>query len=296
LTRISIGIPDSFLIESQSLLDKSIKTAQLARACSIFRVKNIFIYKDWSSKCDPKDAKIMKIILEYLDTPPYLRKKLFRQVWILKFAGMLPPIKSPHHKCKISIRHLELGDVRVGVVFKKEGNTYVDVGLDVPIRLNEMKPAGKKILVKVSSKHPEITGSEISTDMLNGFWGYSVSFFGSLGELLGSHRSNEIILTSINGRQISENHLLDSLKNKIGSVEDLLVVFGSPKNGLGKIIRSEGGDDSKYPFMINMFPDQGTDTIRVEEAILGSLAILNNYIKLWCNHRISVHESVSLED
>jgi predicted SPOUT superfamily RNA methylase MTH1 len=151
-------------------------------------------------------------------------------------------------------------------------------------------------LVKVSSKHPEITGSEISTDMLNGYWGYSVSFFRSIGELLGSHRSNEIILTSINGRQIAENHLLDSLKNKIGSVEDLLVVFGSPKKGLGKIIRSEGGDDSKYPFIINMFPDQGTDTIRVEEAILGSLAILNNYIKLWCNHRISVHESVSLDD
>jgi methyltransferase len=283
LTSISIGIPDSFLIESQSLLDKSIKTAQLARACSIFRVKNIFIYKDKSSKCDAQDAKIMKMILEYLDTPPYLRKKLFPQVWILKFAGMLPPIKSPHHKTKISIRHLKLGDVRVGAVFKKDGNTYVDVGLDAPVRLNEMKPAGEKILVKVNSKQHEVRGSEVSPDMLNGYWGYSVSFFGSLGELLSSRRSDELILTSINGRQISKNHLLDSLKNKIGSIEDLLVVFGSPKNGLGKIIRSEGGNDSEYPFIINMFPDQGTHTIRVEEAILGSLAILNNYIKLWCN-------------
>jgi methyltransferase len=282
LTNISIGIPDSFLMESQSLLDKSIKIAQLARACSIFRVKNIFVYKDKSSKCDPQDAKIMKMILEYLDTPPYLRKKLFPQVWILKFAGMLPPIKSPHHKTKISIRHLKMGDIRVGAVFKKDGNTYVDVGLDAPIRLNEKEPTGKKILVKINSKHYEISGSEINPDRLNGYWGYSVSFFTSLGELLSTRQPDELILTSINGREISKNDFLESLKNKIGSIEDLLVVFGSPKNGLGKIISSEGGNDSEYPFIVNMFPDQGTETIRVEEAILGSLAILNNYIKLWC--------------
>jgi methyltransferase len=282
LTNISIGIPDSFLMESQSLLDKSIKIAQLARACSIFRVKNIFVYKDKSSKCDPQDAKIMKMILEYLDTPPYLRKKLFPQVWILKFAGMLPPIKSPHHKTKISIRHLKMGDIRVGAVFKKDGNTYVDVGLDAPIRLNEKEPTGKKILVKINSKQYEISGSEINPDRLNGYWGYSVSFFTSLGELLSTRQPDELILTSINGREISKNDFLESLKNKIGSIEDLLVVFGSPKNGLGKIISSEGGNDSEYPFIVNMFPDQGTDTIRVEEAILGSLALLNNYIKLWC--------------
>jgi methyltransferase len=285
LTHISIGIPDSFLVDSQSLLDKSIKTAQLARACSIFRVRNIFVYKDSSTKCDPQDTRIMKMILEYLDTPPYLRKKLFRQVWILKYAGMLPPIKTLHHKTKVSLHELKKGDIRVGVVFKKDGISYVDVGLDVPIRLNEMKSTGKKILVKITSKHPEIAGSEISRDILNGYWGYSVLSAGSLSELLGSRKSDEIILTSINGRNISEKGSLDFLENKMRSVEDLLVVFGSPKNGLRKIILSEGGKDSNYPFMINMFPGQGTDTIRVEEAILGSLAILNNYINLWNSHR-----------
>ena len=285
MTRVSIGIPDSFLIDSQSLMDKSIKIAQLARACSIFRVWNIFIYKDRSSKSDPQDVKIMKMILEYLDTPPYLRKRLFHKHWILKFAGMLPPIKSPHHKPKISIHHLEPGEVRVGAVLKRNDNTYVDVGLDIPIKLKEIIPESKKILVKVISRKPEIIGTEISAEKLDGYWGYSVSFFESLGELLRSRKSSEIILTSIKGRKISENHLFDRLKNKLSSIEDLLVVFGSPKNGIGKIIQTEGGDDSNWSFIINMFPNQGTDTIRVEEAILGSLAILNSYINLWSNIR-----------
>jgi methyltransferase len=270
-------------MESQSLLDKSIKTAQLARACSIFRVRNIFIYKDRSTKSNPQDQKILKMILEYLDTPPYLRRTLFQKLWILKFAGMLPPIKSPHHKPKISIDDLELGDVRIGAVLQRGGKVYADVGLDMPIKLKEMKPVGKKILVKVISKDSEIIGTEISAGMLEGYWGYSVSFFGSLGQLLKSRQSSEIILTSIKGKQLSEEHLLYRLRNKLKLLDDLLVVFGSPKNGVGKIMHSEGGDDSKFPFIINMFPDQGTDTIRVEEAILGSLAILNNYIKLWSN-------------
>ena len=41
---------------------------------------------------------------------------------------------------------------------------------------------------------------------------------------------------------------------------------------------AEGRKIKQYPSMINMFPFQGTETVRLEEAILGTLAIVNHSI------------------
>jgi predicted SPOUT superfamily RNA methylase MTH1 len=54
----------------------------------------------------------------------------------------------------------------------------------------------------------------------------------------------------------------------------VLVIFGSPKHGVHEIIAKEGSN-VKPEFMVNMFPNQATETVRLEEAVLGTLAILN---------------------
>ena len=108
------------------------------------------------------------------------------------------------------------------------------------------------------------------------YWGYTVKFSSTLKGLLVSRKSNYILLTSIEGRYLTDK-LFSSFFTEIKSIKDLLIVFGSPKNGLKKILAAEKVEISDFPFVINMFPDQGTQTVRVEEAILGTLAIINQY-------------------
>src|ERR671937_1770689 len=101
-----LTLPDSSLSEEQTRRDKSIKISQFARACSIFRVKRIYIYHDKTSQIDKNDSDILKTILSYLDTPQYLRKILYPHMHELEYAGKLHPIKSPHHKKFEDIRNI----------------------------------------------------------------------------------------------------------------------------------------------------------------------------------------------
>ena len=58
-------------------------------------------------------------LLEYLDTPQYLRKKIYPKLESLKYVGKLHPIRSPHHKDKNSVNNIRNGEVRVGILEKK---------------------------------------------------------------------------------------------------------------------------------------------------------------------------------
>ncbi|HYY85663.1 MAG TPA: RNA methyltransferase [Nitrososphaeraceae archaeon] len=273
MTNLWIAIPDSCLIDSQSILDKSFKISQISRACSIFCVKKIIVYHDRSVKTEKMDKKILKTILEYLDTPPYLRKKIYPKMWILKHAGILPPIKSPHHLTLIDINKVKDGDVRFGFVIKQNDALYVDVGLEKMITYKGSQ-LGKKVLVKIS-KNPELMAEDISKDSIEGYWGYDVQFADSLSTILGDSK-NEVLMTSVQGAAFTEH--VDDLMNKVKRSKNLVVIFGSPKLGLRKIMESENKQISSTDNFLNMFPRQGTQTVRLEEAILGTLSIINNYL------------------
>ena len=58
----------------------------------------------------------------------------------------------------------------------------------------------------------------------------------------------------------------------------ILVAFGAPSRGLNEIVADEGLKlDEFVDFVVNMVPAQGTVTVRTEEALLASLAVLNMY-------------------
>src|SRR5688500_14940509 len=95
---LSVAIPDSSLIDSKSLLEKSLRVAQFARSFSIFRVETVYVYHDVSSSVRKDDLTLITLLLEYLDTPQYLRKLIYPKMKLLQYAGMLTPIQSPHHK------------------------------------------------------------------------------------------------------------------------------------------------------------------------------------------------------
>ena len=100
-----------------SLLDKTIKTGQIARTCSIFGVEKIYIYNDQKGKYE-NDREILKKILFYAETPQYLRKKIFGNIKELQYVGTLPPLQTPHHRQINNYSELTSGEIREGIIEK----------------------------------------------------------------------------------------------------------------------------------------------------------------------------------
>jgi methyltransferase len=277
-----VAIPDSSISDQQAKRDKSIKIAQFARAFSIFRVKRIYIYHDRTSNINKQDPYILKTILGYLDTPQYLRRRLYPLTPELQYAGILHPIKAPHHKKFENIKSIKTGEIRVGIVVKLKGAMYVDVGLGIMIPCEHISAAeeGKKVNVKFISGYPNLKVTKASAEDMNGsYWGYEIAQASSLDGLLKeakNKKNTEIMITSRDGSSFKskEGELVRSLK----LARNLLIIFGAPKRGVEQILLGEGQSTDHYKFTVNMFPFQGTETVRLEEAIFGTLAILNNLL------------------
>jgi methyltransferase len=271
-----LAMPDSSLSDEQTKRDKSIKIAQFARACSIFRVKRIFIYHDSVSQFEKDDLQLLKTILRYLDTPQYLRKILYPKMQQLEYAGILHPIKAPHHKAAEDIKKVKAGDVRTGVIVKIKGQLFVEVGLRSLVPFLGEGFEGKKVNVKFSTPYPNLKAIEATEQDIFDYWGYEVKEVSSLVNLLTSVEKTEIVVTSRKGRYFKNIEV--KLAERAKSVQNILVVFGAPKHGILDILAKEDPSARSYQFVVNMFPNQGTETVRLEEAMLGSLAILNSFL------------------
>jgi methyltransferase len=269
-----VAIPDSALSDEQTKRDKSIKIAQFARACSIFRVKRIYIYHDSLSQFEREDPNLLKTILQYLDTPQYLRKILYPRMHQLEYAGILHPIKAPHHRPPEDIKKVRAGDVRTGVIAKVKGQLFVEAGLGSLIPFVGAGFEGKKVNVKFTSPYPNLKAIEATEGDISEYWGYEVKEVPSLGKLLAGVENTEVVITSRKGSYFKnmEAKLVERSKN----VQNLLIVFGAPRNGVHELMAKEGTNVKPYEFVVNMFPGQGTETVRLEEAVLGALAILNS--------------------
>jgi hypothetical protein len=204
-----------------------------------------------------------------LETPQYLRRSLFPKISELKFAGILSPLKIPHHIYTSDSAKIKAGDIREGVVFFAKGGKFVDVGLDKPIPYFGDEKEGRRLTVKFKTGFPDLSIKQISKGEISQYWGYEVKESANLRTLLSNWNSN-LILTSKKGKIIHKNQkYFDEL-----SSSDVLVVFGSPEHGVHEILGSAIHSIPKSQ-TLNFFPDQATETVRLEEALLGTLSILN---------------------
>jgi predicted SPOUT superfamily RNA methylase MTH1 len=271
---ISVAIPDSCLLGEQTLRDKTLKMGQIARASSIFRVRKIYLYQDREANVKNSDRRLIILILRYLDTPQYLRKDLFPMQRELKYAGLLPPIRAPHHKDRLNMKAVKEGELRVGVVVRIKDKLFVNVGMDEPIRLEGEAHVGAKLNVRLKSTYPNLSAVEVNQHDINYcYWGFVVHEVGPLKDLLDQFRDGVIVITSRGGKSLRnfEPQLFHELRLK----RKILLVFGSPRKGVPQILSGEGYDSKAYQFIVNAFPNQGTQTVRLEEAFLGTLAIIN---------------------
>lgn len=275
---IWVTIPDSSLSDEQTKRDKSIKIAQFARACSIFRVKRVYIYHDSLSHFEKDDSQLLKTILRYLDTPQYLRKMLFPMMHQLQYAGILHPIKAPHHRVVEDIQKVKAGDIRTGVIVKVKGQLFVEVGLGSPVPFVGKGHEDKRLNVRFISSYPNLKAVQATEQDIHDYWGYEVKEIGSISRFLSSVEKSVIIITSRKGRYLK--NIEAELAERIKNVQNILVAFGAPKHGLHEILANEGASIKPDHYVVNMFPNQGTETVRLEEAVLGALAILNSTLHL----------------
>ena len=265
--KLAIALPDSSLNDEKTLENKTRKIAIIARACGIFKVDEIIIYKD--GKENEQDSKLMHMIFKYLSTPQYFRRRIFPKSNLLKFAGLLPPLKTPNQTGTSYSNEIKIGDFREGLVLAVKGKKVIDVGINQLIPYNGKQSIGKKIIVLIKNIQPDFIIKEVSKDEIPYYWCYSIKQSGNLFTVL-TNWSGSKILTSRKSKNL--NHL--KIDEIIKSNQPILLVFGSTKKGIHDILGNKINNLNNTK-SANFFPKQGTETVRLEEAILGCLAIIN---------------------
>jgi methyltransferase len=262
--RVCVAIPDTVLEEHDSLRDKTLKLGLIARYCSIFGVDLIRIFHDPRGR---GESAFMRRVLEYLETPQYLRKRLFPLSDELRFAGLLPPLRTPSHRPRVALDRLQVGEYREGFVLAD--GTSADVGLDSPARLERRAPPNKRATVRVTGRSP-LTAVVVDRREVGLYWGYAVDVCG-MTELLGDPAFPLKIATSRGGDPLADS--LPSIRAGLETAKGVMLIFGSPSRGLfqtfGRDLREKVG------YVVNLFPEQNVATVRSEEAMLAALYLLD---------------------
>ncbi|MDH3489108.1 MAG: hypothetical protein OEL56_01520 [Nitrosopumilus sp.] len=264
--KLSVAIPDSALSDESLKIDKTRKISVLARSCAIFKIDTIYVYQEGSNK---NDGSLMVMILKYLETPQFLRRRLFTKMNDLKFAGVLHPLKIPSHITPANPKKIIAGDVREGIVISIKGKKFVDVGINQLIPFFGKTPIGKRVTLQFKEGYPKLSVKEIDRNEAPKYWGYVVKERSNLYSILADWKGS-IIITSRKGKTATKEQIAKYTK----SDQPVLIVFGSPEKGVHEII---GGKmrNIQNAKTLNFFPNQATETVRLEEALLGTLAIIN---------------------
>ncbi|MCS4542270.1 MAG: RNA-binding protein [Euryarchaeota archaeon] len=277
----SILIPASLVSEVRDLKIRTFKVGQIARAAAIFRVNEIVVYhdNDPNVKDQERDGDFIVLVLNYMETPQYLRKILFPVHPWLKYAGVLPPLRTPHHPIEDKFSMVQAGEIREGCVTEvtSEG-ALVDVGLDqlVLVTSPNLKPKARVTIRITDMERP--LGEIIRRDEISQYWGYCVKNSKKpLGMTVKELKPDFVIGTSKNAPFIQE--LKQEILEKLKKIKNCVILFGSPFAGIDEILAREKLTRSEIAgITINTIPNQGTETVRTQEAVFATLALLNTLI------------------
>ncbi|RLI21910.1 RNA-binding protein [Candidatus Bathyarchaeota archaeon] len=275
--KISVAIPASIVTDVPHLREKTSKIGLIGRAAAIFKVDRIIIYPDNPHVNQATDIDLIATLLSYMETPQYLRKKLFELRPELRYAGVLPPLRTPHHPLNRKMENLKIGEYREGVtVSKTKTGVLVDIGVEKPALIsNKLLPMGRRVTVKIVKVNKRVSAELVSSNEIPQYWGYKViSERRSIGKILKNKTFDLKIATSKYGTSFKD--VAVEIAEKWEKAKSILIAFGSPTKGLYEIVEREGLKLNEIvDFTVNTIPNQGTETVRTEEALIASLAVLN---------------------
>ncbi|RDE10816.1 MAG: hypothetical protein C4K48_12460, partial [Candidatus Thorarchaeota archaeon] len=167
-----------------------------------------------------------------------------------------------------------VGTVRWGIQVRAG---KIDLGLDElidsPIMVSERDPT----LFRVETTTPTVSLAVISRSDAPVYWGYVASRTGSLLELLKD--SSDTTRIGFSRKAPPFQRLEKDLKSTVSNTGSVLAVFGSPDRGILELCDSEREEVKHHiDFWANTIDDQGSETVRLEEALTVSLGLLNNTV------------------
>ena len=292
------------MISAQSRELQTLLAGQIARALAVFCVDEVVIFDDGDFKPKPTEEGkngdvdhdvytgytdpnyFLAHILSYLECPPYLRKALFPRHPDLQHAGMLPSLDMPHHlkageRCEF--REGVTKDVKPGAEPTK--GTLAETGLEEAVYLDSTVPQNSRVTVRMESgpRSPgvhEAVAPSVPKEEKGWYWGYNVRMAESLSSVLTEcpfEGGYDLTFgTSERGKPISE--LADGAN--MPTFRHMMLVFGGVA-GLEKAVKADveliklglEGPESLFDYWVNLVPNQGSRTVRTEEAIwLGLMA------------------------
>lgn len=230
-------------------------------------------------------------ILQYLECPQYLRKFFFPIHNDLKFSGLLNPLDSQHH-----LRQQSEFIYREGIVTNKPHSKgcFVNVGLLNDVLVDKQLTQGLRVTVKLP-KNSDLRSKKLRSKKLRGkvvspseprratgiYWGYNVRIANSISQVFSQSPFEDgydlTIGTSDKGEKVQE------VGRKSLKFNHLLIVFGG-LYGLESAVENDDvltADDPSLLFdhYFNVVPNQGSRTVRTEEAVLISLAALSEKLE-----------------
>ncbi|MGC9115017.1 MAG: putative RNA uridine N3 methyltransferase [Fervidicoccaceae archaeon] len=276
---LEILLPYCTLENEPDLLRETLKSNMIARYSSIFKVSKILLYNSRKMIECKEQKERLTLYLTFFRTPPYLRKKIFGKRKELRYSGIAYPLQTPTHTLKSKP---QIGEIREGLVLRvKHGKALVEVGLKAPVSVNlDSFEAieGKTVFLKVSSVSP------LKLELTNrpkDWIGYEIEDAGRLESYLRRIKGERTVIgTSRKGEPVWENwkKIEESMKKTDRKVT---IVFGEPYRGIYEIAKDLSiNTDDFFDGIYNFVKDQGTKTIRTEEAIPIVLSVI---------HFINVH-------
>ena len=271
-----MAIPSSLVADVPHLREKTSHLGFLGRAFGMFRVDEALIYLDVPGSESASQGRLIASVLGYMETPQHLRKYLIRITPDLSFVGILPPLRTPNHPTSSRLEDLRVDDIREGVVTDATtGISRVDIGVgslaEIPTRLHR----GSRVSVQIRRTAPKIAAELVDRSRIDIYWGFRVTLKNlPLGRLIQENKPDVVIATSRLGERVER--VVEQLRTSLRGASSVLLAFGSPKRGLNEILAQENMELAKVAtYAVNLVPDQGTRTVRTEEAVYSALAILN---------------------
>ena len=283
---VSVLVPSSLTRESTDKREATRKLGYVARAAIVFRVDRLVVFDDPAGERGELDGGFVETVLRYAATPPYLRKEAWGTRDELEFAGVLPPLRAT---ARTGSGSNDSGSLRQGIVTEvgPEGRVRVNCGLQHPISLvvppEMVIEEGERVTVRISSRRP--VRARLLDEPLPGL---SVERT-DLPEALGREDAGVRIATSRRGTPLTLSRL-ETLAGRIDR-DGATVAFGAPDRGLSEMLDADvaalDGDDpssgtkpdtgvpGRFDHWLNTIPNQGTETVRTEEAMFAALSCLS---------------------
>ncbi|KAJ4311609.1 hypothetical protein N0V84_010357 [Fusarium piperis] len=294
---VSVAIPSSVLTNLATADQRMTQPGRIARALAVFSVDEVVVFDDSPLSTRPRHTDpngytgdtdpchFLTHILSFLEAPPFMRKTLFPLHPNLRLTALLPSLDMPHHPHPKEWIAYREGVTIAGQTSTGSG-TLVEVGLDQPVEIQEEIPPKTRITLKFpddETQYPEPVHPAAPRTEGGYYWGYTVRKANSLsGVFTESPYENGYDLSiGTSERGVPASKAFPPTKRV--NFNHLLIVFGGPRGLEFASMNDEElssmdiqGSKTKELFdhWVNVLPNQGSRTIRTDEAVFIALTAL----------------------